>query len=337
VTNVDVALEAAGPGGSQMAAAQAAGIDVISGGATIQFKLYRRVVLPIDGFVFWVRADVLNQGSQMNGQPLNSAPLNTMSQTLGVATKQIRPSSLHHTTINQREETQSFSLQTMTLTAQEPVDFLTEIAPTDLWVGEHGAFRFAFSRRTGFYRQANTYHYKGDALYPSMESQLIEYPEQMDYRQVVSNSLPIWLSIPSPFQLYPGYLVPDNLMPPYGVVHIGDDATAPLQSFSIVDSQSSRFQLVRDQVRITTYGVRNDDILDWIETVIQYTLDHPSLIGLMNSPVPHDDKYGQVEFGVLAQKKTTPFEVNYYQTRMQQLSRQLITSAFIEDFLPETF
>jgi hypothetical protein len=334
VTNVDVALEAAKHGAnSQMAAAQAAGIDVLSGGETIVFTLYKRVVLPIDGFVFWIRADTLAANSSLNSSPLNSVPFNTMPSVASPAGfKQIKPSSLHHTTVNEQSEDESFSRQTMTLTCQQQVDFLTDIAPTDLWIAERHGTRFAFSQRSGFYRQANTYHYRGEALYPALETQVIDFPEQLDNRQIVSNSLPIWLRLANTFPIYPGFLVPDNLPPPYASVHIGDDDTTPIQSFPWTNAMGDRYQLVRDFVRITTYGVRNDEILDWLEFVTQYTLNNPGVMGLMNSPINRDSKRGQTEMSIIAQKKIITVEVDYYQTRIVNLARQLITSAFIEDF-----
>jgi hypothetical protein len=49
----------------------------------------------------------------------------------------------------------------------------------------------------------------------------------------------------------------------------------------------------------------------------------------MNSPIPKDAKRGQVEIGAIAQKKAIVFEVDYYQSRMNSISQQLITSAFL--------
>jgi hypothetical protein len=56
-------------------------------------------------------------------------------------------------------------------------------------------------------------------------------------------------------------------------------------------------------------------------------------MGIMNSPIPADAKRGQVEISALAQKKTIVFHASYYQARVQTLARQLITQAFLEDFI----
>jgi hypothetical protein len=44
-------------------------------------------------------------------------------------------------------------------------------------------------------------------------------------------------------------------------------------------------------------------------------------------PVIRDEKRTQTELGVIAMKKTFDIEVNYYQTRINNLARQFIQSA----------
>jgi hypothetical protein len=327
--SVDEAL--AGAKSSQLAAAQGAGIDALSQGAVVLFRLYLRQVLPADGFVFWVRADQLSPVAALNTHAYNP-------------TRQVTPASLHHSTVNQQDADESFSLQRMTLTCQQPVDFLTDIAPNELWVGEHAGLRFAFSQRTGYYRQANVFHYRGDALYPALETQLVDSLQQLRPATVVSNSLPIWLGLNTlppppvpltarppftsqlPFTLYPSYLVPDNLPPPYAAVNIGDDDTSPLTAGAYYDNTLGRYQHARDRVRITTFGVRGEDVATLLDTVTQFTLMHPTALGVMNTPTVRDAKRGQVEFSAIAQKKVIEFVVSYTQTALRDLTRQLITS-----------
>jgi hypothetical protein len=332
---VDVALGAAGPGGSQLAAAQAAGIDVISGGQVILFRRYYRVVSPLDGMVFWVRDAVITPGAVPGFLGPNQQALNVGSIIADGPTRQVTPSSLHHTTLNQQSEDESFSLQKITLTAQQPVDFLTDIAPTVLWVGELNNLRFAFSQRTGFYINANTYHYRGDALYPSLATQLVEDPAELDLSLSVSNSLPIWLLIAQPgtFPAYPSYLVPDNIQPPYASVHIGEDDTTPIAAGAYHDQTSTRWQLARDRVRITFYGVRNDAAMDYLDAVTRYTRENPAVIGVKNTPIIKDAKRGQTEMSIIAIKKVAVFDVNYFQSRVRDVARQLILRALLTTIL----
>jgi hypothetical protein len=324
---VDVALEAAGPGGSQLAAAQSAGIDLLSGGQVILFRLYNRVVSPLDGFVYWVRADAMTPGANPGLLGPNQQALNVGTVVGAPPTRQVTPSSLHHTTLNQQSGDESFSLQKIVLTAQQPVDFLTAVSPTALWVGEFGGLRFAFSQRSGFYVNANTYHYRGDALYPSLATQLVESPQQLDTSLVVSNSLPIWLTLNEQFPVYPSLLVPDNMAPPYGAVEIGEDDTTPIAAGAVHGPTLTRWQLVKDRVKVTTFGARNDAIQDYLDAVAGYTLRNPGVMGLCNTPTVRDAKRGQVEMSIIAQKKVITFEVNYFQNRVRDIARQLILSA----------
>jgi hypothetical protein len=222
----------------------------------------------------------------------------------------------------------------MIFTSKAPVNDLNEIAPDTLYLATTNGQRYAFSSRSMWYRQAGLYHYSGDAVYPALASQVVDNPSDLDTRDiVVSNSLPIWLQFNQLFPVFPSFLVPDNLAPPYASVHIGEEDTSPLQSGATHDASGSRWQLAKDVVRVTTYGVRNADIMDWLDMVDTYTLENPGVMGVMNSPVPRDAKRGQTEISAIAQKKVITFEANYYQARVRTVARQLITSAFLEDFL----
>jgi hypothetical protein len=72
------------------------------------------------------------------------------------------------------------------------------------------------------------------------------------------------------------------------------------------------------------YGANNAAAQDFQDFVGQFTLSNPTLIGLMSNPVIRDEKRGQVELNALAQKKTVEFTVNYYQSRVRNVARQLI-------------
>lgn len=308
-----------------------AGLGVLDANATLNFTLYKRVVLPVDGFVFWVRADILSPSALVNSTVVNRWTANQARVIQTPAPVMAVPGSLHHTTLNQQDQAESFSLQQFRFSTPQPVDVLTAIQPDELWIGDWKTLRLAFSSRSGFYEQAGMFHYAGDALYPALATQVIDSPDQLLSRQVVvSNSLPIWLKLATLFPVFPSFLVPDNIRPPYAAIHIGEDDTYPMQSAPWHDSTGTRWQLVRDTVRVTTYGVRNDTFMDWLDLVTQYTLDNPGIMGIMNSPVPRDAKRGQTEFGIIAQKKVITFEADYYQTRVRDVARQLIKEAFIK-------
>ena len=85
-------------------------------------------------------------------------------------------------------------------------------------------------------------------------------------------------------------------------------------------------QLVKDTVRVTTYGVRNAQILGYLDYVLNFSVNYDTL-GIMNMPVVHDEKRVQAEQGILAQKKTIEFEVSYYQQAVENAAIQYILSS----------
>lgn len=329
--------EAAGAAQSQFAAALAAGIDTIGQKQDITFTQYNRVVLPLDGFVFWVRGEVLTPAA-LYGQlgygrppPYNGGPGIASSAT----TATVR-GSLHRTSTNNQDMDEGFAVNQVIFTSESEIELLNTVNPTTMFVGTIDGQRFAFSKLNMLYRQAGLYHYQGDAVYPSVATQLIDFPAQLDSRLVVSNSLPIWLGLSRHCPMYPSYLIPDNLAPPYCAVHVVPESTESLQSAPWIDpASSSHWQLATEQVLLTFFGLRNETILDFQEYVSGFAEANPGLMGVMNSPVPRDMKRTQPELGVLAQKKTMQYEVNYYQQAVRAVAIQTINNAFVAEFFVE--
>jgi hypothetical protein len=293
----------------------AAGISEISEPQSIAFTQYVRYVLPLDGYVFWLAT----QQRQVYG-------------------------SFHYAIQDQQNQEESLAINRVLFTTQEEVQAFQEIAPNTIWVGCWGRLKFAFSSRGPYSANAGVYHYSGDAVYPFMESQLLDVGAQPSPDTViVSNSLPAWLQIVSyepvwldpanpRIVLYPSFLVPDNLRPPYGVVHIDPSGTTALQGVPLLGPTATHTQLAQDKVRVTLYGLTNDAAMDWLDTALRYMQD-TNVIGLMNTPIVRDEKRGQVELGILAEKKTIDFEVAYDQSSVRAVARQLVidaTSAMVQ-------
>ncbi len=281
------------------------GLRVLSADETITFVQYVRTVLPLDGFVFWLRT----AATEVQG-------------------------SLHVTASRRQEEDQSPSVNRVVFTSSAEVESFNRIGPGTLWVGESKGVRFAFSESGPYYAQAGLFHYVGDAVYPALASQLVDVGAQLP-RLVVSNSLPVWLTLctydppwlpaPNPkVTLYPSYLVPANLTPPYGVVHVEPSRTVGLQQTAAIGPLRNHYQLARDAVRVTLYGVDNDGAMAFLDLVDQFTLDTDAM-GLTNIPIVRDEKRAQPETGVLAMKKVLDFEVTYNQTSVRNAADQMIT------------
>ena len=301
-------------------------LQILSLDQTITFVQYTRYVLPLDGFVFWLKT----QSIDVNG-------------------------SLHVSIAKKQNEDETVAVNKVVFTTGTAIQKFNDIKSNTIWVGGFHDIRFAFTRSDAHYKSAKLFHYVGDAVYPALANLLVDNGDQLPLSTlVVSNSLPMWLALvaytpvwlqpPNPLvTLYPSYAVPDNLRPPYGVVHIEPTGTralgaAPLlgptrprgsAALGTVDGttpDSSHWQLTADQVRVTLYGLTSQEALDFHDLVFQYSYDM-DYMGIMNVPIVVDEKRTQPELGILAMKKTIHFEVSYYQSRVNTAARQLVEKA----------
>lgn len=352
---------------SQMNAVLDEGLRVLSRDQQITFRRYVRLVLPLDGFVFWVRADLTARGSALfNSSALNSSPLNEgPSPEAPIEEISVR-GSLHSNATSMQQEDEGYALSRVVFTTDEEVQALNSIAPGEMYIGEfeypprsdksssigdfkvgvssiegshQGRLRFAFSSQGFYYVAAGLWHYQGDAVYPALETQIIDTLAGFDSRPlVVSNSLPFWLGFsqvsPHPwvapreiFPVYPSFSVPYNVSPPYATAHVVPEATTGIGSAPLISSKdSSTTQLTHDTVRVTTYGLRNAASIAFMAAVMRATVDF-GVVGIMNVPIPRDEKRTQAELGLLAMKKTIEFEVSYYQSSINDFAVQSIKSA----------
>ncbi|MES2048857.1 MAG: hypothetical protein V4447_10680 [Pseudomonadota bacterium] len=284
---------------SQLSATLKQGLDTLSQNQTVTFLKYTRQALPLDGWIFW-----LNTGVSF-----------------------IAKGSLHiATSIDQRED-ETIGISSVVFTAEEEIQDMSLASPEALYIAMVDGIQFSFKRRENLYFQAGLYHYRGDAVYPALKSQIVDNIGELDLAEVVvSNSLPIWLSLSTLMPIYPSFLIPQNIQPPYAAVHILPETTQAIQSTPSFDAQGTHSQLVKERVRIVIYGLRNTDALDFQDYVFQYSLNTDN-IGIMNMPLIRDEKRTQAEMSVIAMKKSIDFEVNYYQSRLNDIARQYILTA----------
>lgn len=309
-----------------------------------QLEKYVRIVLPLDGFVFWVRAASLTESALLGAMLMNGAPYNAARRVADYPKTLNVRGSIHFATELSQDETETYATNTIRFTAEEKVLSLNDVAPEVLYMLRHHGARYFFGSTDNFFDRAGIWHYNGHAVYADMASQVIDDVRSLSQRAIVSNSLPIWLSFndykpyewepfSNPVQLFPSFLVPQNLAPPYAVVHVIPETTVSLSSGPSYGRNWSNTQLTKETVRITTYGLDNDASQDLCDFVLMWTSNNPSVMGVMNSPVFRDEKRGQVELGTIAQKKSIDFEVNYYQTRARDIARQLIQNVVYDFFI----
>jgi hypothetical protein len=277
-----------------------AGITAISHDQEIVFTKYARTVLPLDGYVFWVK-DI-------------AAPV--------VSVK----GSLHYDTDQQQRADETIGLNRVVFTTQDQIQEFNAIAKNEIYIGQIDDIRFAFTAQGKKYEAAGTYHYRGDAIYPAMLSQIIDDPAtQLSAGDLIAtNSMPIWLAMSGIVTMYPAFLVPANIRPPYASVEISE--TKPMQAFPHIDANSNHAQLMTEKVKIIMYGLHNQQALALQDFIFSQSVDFEKF-GIQNMPAISDDKRGQSELGVMAQKKFIELEVNYYQSSAVGEARKLILSA----------
>ena len=316
-----------------------AGEEAISGGQTVVFTQYVRTVLPLDGFVFWVRADLLSESALTGamGYNTNGAAYRRGLTVDKPANQIVAKGSLHISNTKRQEETETYGVSRATFTSEQPLDQgFVSIDDMHIYIGTFGCVRFAFSDQQNFYVQAGLYHYVGDAIYPYMETQIIDTPGVLRTKQLItSNSLSLWLGLNNnaPFYgfgntipLYPSYLAPPNIRPPFGTVHVVPEATRALASVPHIGHRSSHYQLSKDHVRVVLYGVDNAGAMNFVDAVNQYSADY-NFFGMMSDPIMRDEKMLQDELSIIAQKKSIEYDISYYQSSVRDIARQIICQA----------
>lgn len=294
--------------GSQLSSVLHSAVETISSSQQITFRLYVRKVLPLDGFVYWINATILTDAEQ---------------DKVGLPVTRIVSGSLHRQVVSEQSESVSGATNNIIFTPLEQADELNTVNPDAVYFGEYDGAQFAFSRMEARYTQAGIYHYRGTAIKPTMRTQIIECAEEISDEQILSNSIPIWLSLNQFATVYPSFLSPSNLRPPYIVADVR--TTTPLQLAPHYDTRS---QHVTDQVRLTMYGLTNAQALQFVDYVVNMALEDEDF-GITNVPVVIDGKRHQVEMGALARQKLVDFDINYYQSTAIDAAHQLIKEAII--------
>ena len=251
----------------QLASGLAQGVETISNYEQITFTLYVKLVLPLDGYVFWVNASLLTDSALYNASQYNKLLYNNYPEGVPARQVTVKGSFHHNSNVQMLEDRQTVFNHTIFTALEEIADF-NLINPQFTYIANYQGMRFAFNSRDNFYKQADLYHYRGDALYSVMTTQVIDTMTGFDTQSViVSNSLPIWLALNQFFPMYPSYLVDQNIVPAYAAVDINPSLTTALQDFPLLDPDSNPFQLVKDTVKITMYGIRNHEALNFVQEI----------------------------------------------------------------------
>lgn len=295
-------------------AALDAGLNALSNTQTVNFQTYTKSTMPLDGYVFWVA----------NG---DSIPY------IG---------SVHQITEKHQDHDQTIALNKIIFTAETEITQFNlinaQILIVGSWTIDGVVKKMVFNDQAALYLRAGLYHYSGDTVYPALESQLITSIGSLPVGPIVSNSLPLWLAQNSLAPVYPSYLVPDNLAPPYVAVHVVPEETEVIGQFPIAqwpgvtgtgtDPLHSLpvAQLMRDKVEFTMYGFTNKLAIQYLSSLMDYSLLTDDF-GFCNSPAIKDEKRIQSEISAIAMKKSFTIQASYYQFTSDAIARRLILSA----------
>lgn len=297
---------------TQLSSVLQGAVETISASQEITFTMYVRKVLPIDGFVYWINAAIIDPAELAR---------------MGITGKLVKnvTGSLHRQVISSQDETTTRDENHIIFTpTQRTGDFNAE-HPEVVFIGKYGSARFAFSRMEGRYAQAVIFHYRGMAILPTMESQIIDKAEDISTEQIISDSTSVWLTLNRYATVYPSSLIPANLLPPYIVVDVRKTIALGL---SHLTADGSRYQLAQDTVKLTLYGFTNHMALGFVDYVVARAKNHEEF-GITNMPIPRDEKAVQSELNVQAQQKSIDFVVNYYQQTTRDIARQLINNVIV--------
>ena len=303
-------LDEIGHAPNQMHGTLAAGLDEGDLDQEVTFKRYSRVVLPLDGYVFW--------------QP---------------TVEDCFTGALHYSQEIEQREDETFGSALVQFTSKCQIVQFTESPIDSIYVACVGGFRFAFAQQTGFFDVAGLWRYIGRSIPPAMLSQLLDQPGVLDpTRAVASDSMPLWIALntykaPIPGQpssgglmLYPADLVPPNLQPPYVAVDI--QHTRGLAAVPGKDKTGTHTQLAADSVRLTLYGLQNNEAQDFFDLILSYSLMTQNF-GLMGTSIVDDGRRPMPELQAIAMQKFIDLDISYLQSRTNNVARQLITSAAV--------
>ncbi len=321
---MSIASEAAGSP-NQLQTSLQQGLGSLSRNQKLVFTQYTKQTISEDGYVFWVAgsATITAKGS------------------------------LHYSTDRSQEEDQTIGVNAVEFTSEVEITELNGVNMGTLWIcpwltPDGNTIKIAFSSRGAYYEQAGLWHYTGFAVFPALQSQLIATLADLPAGPIVSNSLPIWLDAAANMgtivgsqaptvPAYASFLIPENIVPPYVVVHIAPEMTKAIQGFPRYSwsqktgtgpYQLPGSQLMQDMVRLTLYGFTNQQAQQWLSGLIIYSLATENF-GFMNSPAIQDEKRLQSEIAAIAMKKTITIHADYNQGAADMIVRQLILSASV--------
>ena len=297
------------------------GLKVIDRQKAIKFTLYNRVVLPYDGFVFYVNSNAINNGSTFNTWSLNSKMIAERNTAKSIEVE----GSLHYNSIREQDSDKNYDRNELMFTTPYEILEFNQAQDNSLYIAEYDGMQFSFNSRLSSYSASGLYEYRGQAVPAYLRSQLIESKRDLSKLHVTSNcmSLIMAFALNKELPVYPAYLAKAN---DKRFVTTEVTSTECLAAYPFLDRDGTRTQLTRDNVKVCFYGFENDAALDFVFDFVNMALEDDDY-GIANIPTVSDAREPDSELRILSQKKESVIVVNYYQKRVQELTRKLILTA----------
>jgi len=289
------------------------GYQQLSGQQKITFTKYVQRVLPVDGWVFWVKASLIDG---------EAAPFT-----------KVYSGTLHQSVNQTQEATKTNAVTNIILTANKPIDELKEVSATVMWLGEYDGSKFSFNVQNAFYDNARQYHYAGDAVYVENTPNIIDDIDDLDLENgIVTNCIPVFITLNEQVQIYPAFLAPTNLKPPYATIEVKDTrGIAAGQSYNPFEDSG---MLQWDKVELTIYGLRKKQLSDFLKYLENQQLVTEAF-GMYWLPSVQNENVPQSEINVLTNKKVLNFDVNYTFDAVRSQAEAFIRSITVDFFIRE--
>ncbi|GBQ08825.1 hypothetical protein [Saccharibacter floricola] len=288
-------------------------ISNISYGGEIYFQEYRKITLPLDGFLFWIKTE----------------------------NKFSIPGSLHISTRNTKNEYQNYDLSQIVLSTSEKINKFHQKDSNYILVGIIDGLEFLIGAQKESYQPSALFHYSAESIPPSFRSQFIHTEAELDdYHPVISSSLPIFLALPhigSPalgwcpwpkdVPIFPSFSSPDNQEPPYIIIHNDPHSAQPVGLGTVDPTTGASTQMMTEKVKLTLIGLPHQKASNIRDYIRHWALLHPDTLGITNIPVIVDEKSTLDEISALSMMKHLEFDVMYIQNTARDCAFKLIEHA----------
>ena len=114
---------------------------------TVVFTQYVRLVLPLDGFVFWIKTDLVTESALLNAMQMNTAQMNATLNVVSAMPTFTVKGSFHYSTQQRQEESEVAAVNTVAFPPKRRSSNLTKSVQTSCGLANMAAISKATTRR----------------------------------------------------------------------------------------------------------------------------------------------------------------------------------------------